>query len=146
MANLFSTPLSSLITRPPIQTTLGDFEPDTLVYEPTEHQWEKKLKNRITNGSVSPLAVMDRMLKTLTNVAVIANERDIIHDDAEMLYNRLKSIKGINAKLDVTPKAMHNNFAWSSYFTGFDLLKLGDQQCELFAKRISHMLNNHDEL
>ena len=84
--------------------------------------------------------------KTLTNVAVIANERDIIHDDAEMLYNRLKSIKGINTKLDVTPKAMHNNFAWSSYFTGFDLLKLGDQQCELFAKRISHMLNNHDEL
>ena len=43
--------------------TLGDFEPYTLVYESTDHQWEKKLKNRISNGSVSPLAVMDRMLK-----------------------------------------------------------------------------------
>ena len=49
-------------------------------------------------------------------MAIVANERDIVHDDAEMLYNRLKSISGVSAKLDVTPKAMHNNFAWSSYF------------------------------
>ena len=45
------------------KSTLGDFEPDSLNYDATEHQWEKKLKNRISNGSVSPLSVMDRMLK-----------------------------------------------------------------------------------
>ena len=49
-------------------------------------------------------------------MAIVANERDIVHDDAEMLYNRLNSISGVSAKLDVTPRAMHNNFAWSSYF------------------------------
>ena len=78
-------------------------------------------------------------------MSIIANERDIVHDDAEMLYNRLKAIK-MNVKFDVTPQAMHNNFQWSSYFTGVNLLKLGDQQCELFAKRISQFLQNHDEL
>ena len=52
--------------KPLTQETLGDFEPYTLVYESTDHQWEKKLKNRISNGSVSPLAVMDRMLKVFT--------------------------------------------------------------------------------
>lgn len=45
------------------KSTLGDFEPDSLNYDATDHQWEKKLKNRISNGSVSPLSVMDRMLK-----------------------------------------------------------------------------------
>jgi len=128
------------------KSTLGDFEPDSLNYDATEHQWEKKLKNRISNGSVSPLSVMDRMLKALPKVSIVANERDIVHDDAEMLYNRLKSISGVSPKLDVTPRAMHNNFAWSSYFSGIDLLKLGDEQCQVFAKRISQYLNNHDEL
>lgn len=91
MANLFSTALSSLFTRPPIQKTLGDFEPDTLVYEPTEHQWEKKLKNRITNGSVSPLAVMDRMLKVFIwrylNRAVFTKTKIMIY----IFYGRLMS-------------------------------------------------------
>ena len=73
--------------------TLGDFEPDSLVYEPTEHQWEKKLKNRITNGSVSPLAVMDRMLKTIPRVFLALNEKDILHDEGEMLFNKLNAIR-----------------------------------------------------
>lgn len=73
--------------------TLGDFEPDSLVYEPTEHQWEKKLKNRITNGSVSPLAVMDRMLKAIPRVFLALNEKDILHDEGEMLYNKLNAIR-----------------------------------------------------
>ena len=73
--------------------TLGDFEPDSLVYEPTEHQWEKKLKNRITNGSVSPLAVMDRMLKAIPRVFLALNEKDILHDEGEMLFNKLNAIR-----------------------------------------------------
>ena len=40
--------------------TLKDFEPESMIYEESEFQWEKKLKNRITNGSISPLVVMDR--------------------------------------------------------------------------------------
>ena len=40
--------------------TLTGYEAESMIYEDTEHQWEKKLKNRITNGSLSPLVVMDR--------------------------------------------------------------------------------------
>ena len=45
--------------------TLGDYVPESLIYEETEHMWEKKLKNRITNGSVSPLGQYDRMLQSV---------------------------------------------------------------------------------
>ena len=76
--------------------TLGDYEPASLVYDATEHQWEKKLKNRITNGAVSPLAQYDRMLSHITRWHICANERDILHDEAEMLFNRLKKVKGTN--------------------------------------------------
>merc|ERR1712235_200335 len=103
------------------KSTLKDFEPDSLVYEPTEHQWEKKLKNRITNGSVSPLAVMDRMLKAIPRVFLALNEKDILHDEGEMLYNKLNAISGVQADKIVESGAMHNNFAWSSYFTNVEL-------------------------
>ena len=39
--------------------TLGNYKPEKLSTL-DEHLWDKKLKNRITNGSVSPLTVMDR--------------------------------------------------------------------------------------
>jgi len=47
------------------EKTLGDYVPESLIYEETEHMWEKKLKNRITNGSVSPLSQYDRVLQSI---------------------------------------------------------------------------------
>jgi len=128
--------------------TLGDFEPDSLVYEPTEHQWEKKLKNRITNGSVSPLAVMDRMLKAIPRVFLALNEKDILHDEGEMLFNKLNAISGIQADKIVESGAMHNNFAWSSYFTNVELLTLGNSQCQAYANGIKKLISRdvRDEL
>ena len=86
--------------------TLGDYEVPSLAIVPTEHQWEKKLKNRITNGAVSPLAQYDRMLTNVKHWHISANQKDILHDEAEMLYNRLKQVKG---KPDKKPKAKNSN-------------------------------------
>jgi len=131
------------------EETLGDYVPESLIYEETEHMWEKKLKNRITNGSVSPISQYDRILQSIPNWYINANEKDVLHDDAEMTARRLQKID-VNVKYDETKNAMHNNFCWSQAFTGNELIRLGDQQVDDYIAGIKLLLSKessaHDEL
>merc|ERR1719223_371183 len=131
------------------EETLGDYVPESLIYEETEHMWEKKLKNRITNGSVSPIAQYDRILQSIPNWYINANEKDVLHDDAEMSARRLQKL-GVNVKYEETKNAMHNNFCWSQAFTGNELVRLGDAQVDGFIAGIKELISKessvHDEL
>ena len=66
-----------------------------------------------------------------------------------MIGRRKKTFRsGIQADKIVESGAMHNNFAWSSYFTNVELLTLGNSQCQAYANGIKKLISRdvRDEL